>query len=106
LVLIGPAGAKGSMSLVKQCIALEIPYMFDPGFILTQVSNEDLVLGVRGAQIIIGNDYEIALIKERVKDWQEFFPQKTVITTLGEKGALINDKGKFMKLRLASIRKW
>jgi len=35
-----------------------------------------LVLGVRGAQIIIGNDYEIALIKERVKDWQEFFPQK------------------------------
>jgi adenosine kinase len=104
LVLIGPAGAKGSMSLVKQCIALEIPYMFDPGFILTQVSNEDLVLGVRGAQIIIGNDYEIALIKERVKDWQEFFPQKTVITTLGEKGALINDKGKVYEIKAGKYK--
>ena len=38
LVLVGPSGAAGSISLVKQCITLEIPYMFDPGFILTQVS--------------------------------------------------------------------
>lgn len=93
LVLIGPAGAKGSMSLVNQCVVAGIPYMFDPGFILTEVSTQDLAVGVKNAQIIIGNDYEIALIKERVKDWQEFFPQKTVITTYGAKGALIDDKG-------------
>lgn len=99
LVLVGPSGASGSMSFVNQCIALGISYMFDPGFILTQVSNEDLALGVKNAQIIIGNDYEISLIKERVKDWQEVFPQKTVITTLGEKGALIDDKGKIYEIK-------
>jgi adenosine kinase len=98
LVLIGPSGASGSMSFVNQCVALGIPYMFDPGFILTQVSDEDLALGVKNAKIIIGNDYEITLIKERVKDWQEFFLKKTVIRTLGKKGALIDDKGKIYEI--------
>lgn len=98
LVLIGPSGAKGSMSFVSQCVSLGIPYMLDPGFILTQVSNEDLAFGVKNAQIIIGNDYEIALIKERVSDWQKFFPGKAIITTLGAKGALIDDKGKIYKI--------
>lgn len=105
LVLVGPAGAKGSMSLVNQCVALGVPYMFDPGFILTEVSNQDLAVGVKNAQFIIGNDYEIALIKERIKDWQEFFPQKTVITTLGEKGALIDDKGKIYDIEAVRPQK-
>jgi adenosine kinase len=102
LVLIGPSGAKGSMSFVDQCVALGIPYMFDPGFILTQVSNQDLAIGARNAKIIIGNDYEICLIKERVKDWQDFFPQKIIITTFGAKGALIDDKGK--KYRIEAVK--
>jgi adenosine kinase len=98
LVLIGPSGAEGSMSFVKQCVTLGIPYMFDPGFILTQVSNQDLALGVKHAAQIIGNDYEIELIKNRVKDWKEHFGQKIVITTLGEKGALVSDKGKIYRI--------
>src|SRR5947207_130961 len=43
LVLIGPSGAKGSVSLLKQCVELDLLYMFDPGFILTQVSDTDLL---------------------------------------------------------------
>jgi adenosine kinase len=105
LVLIGPSGAKGSMSFVKQCLDLGISYMFDPGFILTQVSNQDLAIGVKGAQIIIGNDYEICLIKERVKNWKELFSEKTIITTLGAKGALIDDKGKLYKIKAVKPKK-
>jgi adenosine kinase len=101
LVLIGPSGAKGSMSFIKQCIRLKIPYMFDPGFILTQVSNQDLALGVKNASIIVGNGYEIELIKKRVRDWRKYFAQKTIVTTLGGKGAVINDKGKEYKIRPA-----
>jgi adenosine kinase len=94
LVLIGPSGATGSISLLKQCIKLEIPFMFDPGFILTQVSDADLSLGVEHAKFLIGNDYEIELIKSRVKNWKTFFAKKTVITTLGENGALIYEQDK------------
>ncbi len=93
LVLIGPSGASGSLSLLKQCIAQGISYMFDPGFILTQVSDDDLSLGVAHATYLIGNDYEIGLIKSRVKDWENIFAKKIIITTLGEKGAIIEDRG-------------
>lgn len=89
LVLVGPQGVDGSMSLVKQCIDLDIAYMFDPGFILTQVTNKDLELGLTNAKYIIGNDYEINLIKDRIKNWEKIFNDKIVITTLGEKGAII-----------------
>jgi adenosine kinase len=94
LVLIGPAGAKGSLSLVHQCVEREYPYMFDPGFILTQISNDDLAFGVTYAHYLIGNDYEISLIKSKLPNWEELFATKIVITTLGEKGALIEHKGK------------
>ena len=94
LVLIGPQGAEGSLAFVKQCIELEIPYMFDPGFILTQVSDTDLEHGLQHAKYIIGNDYEINLMKKRIASWDTIIVDKTIITTLGEKGALIETKEK------------
>ena len=91
LVLIGPQGqgAKGSMSFVKQCIALDIPYIFDPGFMLTQISVPDLLLGLTHATYIIGNEYEEKLMKERCTSWDKIVKNKTLIVTLGEKGARI-----------------
>ena len=105
LVLIGPSGAKGSMSFINQCVKLKIPYMFDPGFILTQVSNKDLAYGVKNAEIIIGNDYEISLIKERVADWKDYFTKKTIITTLGAKGAIIEKEGKVYRIKAVKPKK-
>ena len=89
LVLIGPQGAEGSLSLINQCISLEIPYMFDPGFILTQVNDVDLEHGLSHAEYIIGNEYEINLMRERIKNFNSVVEHKTVIETLGEKGTVI-----------------
>lgn len=105
LVIVGPAGAVGSMSMVNQCIALGIPYIFDPGFILTQVSDEDLEKGVKHASYIIGNDYELDLIKQRVKNWKKIFSGKTIITTLGEKGACIESDDKTYIIKPAKVKK-
>lgn len=98
LILIGPSGAEGSMSFVRQAVKLKIPYMFDPGFILTQVNDRDLEIGVKNAKYLIGNDYEINIIKKRIKNWKEIFAEKTVITTLGEKGAIIEIPEKTYKI--------
>ena len=98
LVLVGPSGAAGSMSLVDQCINLGIDYMFDPGFILTQVNNQDLAKGVEHAKYIIGNDYEINVIKDRVKPSESLWNSKIIVTTLGEKGAEISDFGKIHRI--------
>ena len=105
IVLIGPSGAKGSMSFVKQCVDLEILYMFDPGFILTQVSDLDLEFGVRNCIYLIGNDYEINLIKKRIKKWKSIFKNKSIITTLGDKGSVIESKGLTYKIKSARSKK-
>jgi adenosine kinase len=105
LVLIGPQGAKGSLSFIKQCIKLGVPYMFDPGFILTQVTDEDLTLGVKHAAYIIGNDYELKIMHERVKNFDKLVKDKIVITTLGEKGAVILDKGTLYEIPVAPVKK-
>lgn len=101
LVLIGPSGDKGVISLVAQCVKLGIDYMFDPGFILTEIKNEQLEFGVKHAKFLIGNDYEITLIKSRVKNFNQLMEKNVLITTLGEKGALIEASKKTYKIPAA-----
>lgn len=105
LVLIGPSGAKGSLSFVKQCVDLGIPYMFDPGFILTQVNDRDLEFGVGHCLYLIGNDYEINLIKKRMIKWRSLLKNKSIITTLGDKGSVIESKGLVYKIKPAKPKK-
>ncbi|OGH20892.1 MAG: hypothetical protein A2186_00130 [Candidatus Levybacteria bacterium RIFOXYA1_FULL_41_10] len=101
LILVGPSGAEGSMSFIDQCITQRIEYAFDPGFILTQVKNEDLAKGVKHAKYIFGNDYEIKLIKDRIKSSENEWKDKIVVTTLGEKGATVAAEGRTHKIKAA-----
>ena len=105
IVLVGPSGAKGSMSFVKQCVSLGSPYMFDPGFILTQVDDRDLEFGISHCSYLIGNDYEISLIKKRIRKWKIMLKDKTTITTLGDQGSIIESKGHVYKIKSAKPKK-
>ena len=89
LVYIGPQGAKASMSFVTQCITQKISYMFDPGFILTEISDVDLTTALQHAAYITFNEYEEELVKKRLPSWRKILEDKVVITTLGERGARI-----------------
>jgi len=99
LVVIGPQGARGSLNFVDQCISQSLPFMFDPGFILTQVTDNDLTRGITHATIIIGNEYEIHLIGKRVKGFKKLTKEKIVITTLGDKGTLLEEHGKDTQIK-------
>lgn len=103
LLLVGPAGTAGSMSMIRQCIQLGVTYMFDPGFILTQVSDEDLTLGVTYADYLIGNDYEMNLIRKRITHPEKVLSGKTIITTKGNQGALIEFQGNVYTIKSAVV---
>jgi adenosine kinase len=62
------------------------------------VNTQDLAKGVEHAKHIIGDDYEISLIKDRVKPSKKLWDEKIIITTLGEKGAEISEFGKIHKI--------
>lgn len=92
LVLLGPGTAAGSMTFVKQCIEMGLSYMFDPGFLLTEINNEELRTGIEHAAFIVGNDYEMSVLRSRIKNFRNLVKDKIVITTFGRKGALIERK--------------
>lgn len=73
-----------------------VPYIYDPGQQIPVVSKESHLASIEGAKILIGNDYEIALICERTECGKADLLEKAeyVLTTLGEGGCLISQKGK------------
>ena len=101
LVLVGACGEKGTTSFIEQCSKLSIPYIFDLGFMLNLLKDKDLELGVKNAKYIFGNDYEITFVGRKIKNWKNIVKNKIVITTLGEKGAIIQTPEKTYKISTA-----
>lgn len=100
MVIISPNHPKAMVKIAKECQKLKIPYMYDPGMQLPSLKDEELKQGITGARILIGNDYEIGLIKSRLKlDSQDLLKQVDIlITTLGEKGSLIETENNSIKI--------
>lgn len=106
MVVISPNHPKAMMNFVLQCQKLNIPYMFDPGMQLPRLSDKDLKTGIKSAKILIGNDYEIGLIKSRLKlEDKDIVKQvEILITTLGEKGSIITTKDKTITIKAAKAK--
>jgi adenosine kinase len=90
-VIIGPNAPDGMFRLVRECRQAGIPWVFDPAHQLPHMSAADLEEGSRGAWIVIGNDYELELIRQRTGRDQEALLglAEIVVTTLGRHGSRI-----------------
>jgi adenosine kinase len=75
--------------------ALGIPFFFDPGQNITAFSGAELTEMLTGAGYLITNDYELQLIMNSTGLSKEAILARvgTLITTLGEDGSVINEKG-------------
>ncbi len=95
LVVISPNDPKAMVNFAKQCQDQNIPYMLDPGMQLPALDVNDLKNMVSGATILIGNDYEVELLSKKLKVKSEKLLEdvKVLITTLGEKGSIIQTAG-------------
>ncbi len=84
IVVIGPTDPLAMKKYIIECQKLRYEYMFDPAFQIDSFSTAELRDGISRAKILIGNDYEIALIKQKLK-----IGVPVLITTLGAKGSVI-----------------
>jgi adenosine kinase len=75
----------------EECRALDIRYIFDPGQQCTRMSGDELKDGLVGAHLVIANDYEFELIREKTgMSEAEVLQQATaLIVTRGENGSTI-----------------
>ena len=103
---IGPNDPKVVPKFAFEAKKLKIPYAFDPAFQIPQISKNKLFSSIKGAQILFGNDYEIALIckKLNLKKVKLLKLVKILVTTLGEKGSMVESGDKKISIRVAQVK--
>lgn len=106
-LIIGPTNPVAMMQYVHDAIDQNIPYMFDPAFNITHFSPSDLELAINNCEILIGNDYEIELIRRTIKIPEaEFYNlNRIVVTTYGAKGSEVRKGSQEIKVEVAQVDK-
>lgn len=89
LAIISPGNLKDMHTYAVRCRDLGIPYILDPGQSLPAWSAENLREAITGAALVVSNDYELEMIKEKSGFSQDDILRTTprLITTRGEKGS-------------------
>ena len=74
-----------------QCRTLGIRYIFDPGQQCARMSGDELREGVVGATVVICNDYEFALLKQKtgLTEADILKRSEALIVTRGEHGSSV-----------------
>src|SRR4051812_13396238 len=96
LTIISPNDPAAMVQYAEECRTLGIRYIFDPGQQCARMSGAELADGLARAAILICNDYEYELLKQKTGlDESAILKQvETLIVTRGEHGSTILSEGK------------
>src|SRR5215813_4342674 len=65
LTIISPNDPTAMLQYADECRTLDIPFIFDPGQQCARMSGEELARGLDGANVLILNDYEFEILKQK-----------------------------------------
>jgi adenosine kinase len=91
LAIISPNDPGAMVRYAAECRELGVPYIYDPSQQVARMGGDDLKQGVVGAHMVVCNDYEFEIIREKTGMDAAAMLQdaEAVIVTRGEKGASI-----------------
>ncbi|MCX6543576.1 MAG: carbohydrate kinase family protein [Acidobacteria bacterium] len=91
LVIISPNDPAAMVQYAEECRTIGVPYIFDPGQQVARMGGDELMRGLKGAHLIISNDYEFQIIREKTGFDEQALLQSAdvVVVTKGEKGASV-----------------
>ncbi len=94
LAIVSPNDPGAMLQYAEECRALAIPYIWDPGQQCARMSGDELRDGLEGAAIVICNDYEYELIREKTGLDQDAIVDRagSLIITRGESGCTIRQR--------------
>jgi len=96
LVTISPNDPQAMVKYPAECQELDIPYLYDPSQQIIRLSGEDLREGVMGCDVLVVNEYEFEMLREKTGlSAQEIqsAPASACVVTLGARGARIWAQG-------------
>jgi adenosine kinase len=91
LVIISPNDPAAMVQYAEECRTLGIPYIFDPGQQCARMSGSELKDGIVGASVVICNDYEFELLRQKtaLNEVDVLRVARALIVTRGEEGCSI-----------------
>jgi adenosine kinase len=91
LAIIAPNDPGAMIQYAQECRTLKIPYIFDPGQQCARMSGGELADGARGATVVIVNDYELELLKQKtgLTEADLIAHSEALIVTRGEEGSSV-----------------
>jgi adenosine kinase len=95
LVIISPNDPGAMVQYAEECRTLGIPFIFDPGQQCARMSGDELRDGVTGATIVIVNDYELELLRQKtgLGETEILGIARALIVTRGEHGSSVITAG-------------
>jgi adenosine kinase len=94
LAIISPNEPGAMVQYANECRTLGIRHIFDPGQQCTSMSGDQLKEGIVGATVVICNDYEFELIKQKTALGESdiLARSEALIVTRGEHGSSVITK--------------
>jgi adenosine kinase len=91
LAIISPNDPGAMVQYAEECRTLGIPFIFDPGQQCARMSGDELREGVTGATIVIVNDYELELLRQKtgLSEKDILGLAKVLVVTRGELGSAV-----------------
>jgi adenosine kinase len=96
MVIISPNDPAAMVQYAEECRTLGIPFIWDPGQQCARMSGQELADGIQGAAIVICNDYEFELMKQKTGLDEDAILSRTgaLIVTRGEDGCTVRQGSK------------
>jgi len=94
LVIISPNDPGAMVQYAEECRTIGVPFIFDPGQQCARLSGDELRDGIKGARLVISNDYEFELIRQKTGLGEDgILDQATaLVITRGEDGSSLYEK--------------
>jgi adenosine kinase len=92
LVIVSPNDPEAMRRYADECRRLGIPFLYDPSQQVARLTGEELLEGMRGAEILIVNDYELGIIAQKTALGIEALEERVpvLVTTHGADGSTIS----------------
>jgi adenosine kinase len=65
LAIVAPNAPDAMTKYTQECRELRIPYAYDPSQQVARLSGEELLDGIKGAAVLIANEYEFGVIEKK-----------------------------------------
>jgi adenosine kinase len=91
LVVISPNDPEAMDRYAAECRDAAIPFLYDPSQQVARLTGDDLVRGLEGAAILIVNDYEMGILRQKTGLSDEAIGSRVpvVVVTHGAEGSTI-----------------